>query len=296
MQDFEHRKPSTIREYCFYLNPQIVMKTQWECFLQNLGEWQGSFAEFSPTGELREEIPSLLRLEEIEPGQARLTLRRDSPQFPEPLVQEYRSFNQSLLFFETGAFSQGARQYSPVSQFGGEFGLVNASSDRRLRLVQLYDSASELQFFKLIREQRVGTTAPERPHLQVEDLLGEWQGEAVTMFPDLRSPLEFSSHLQIERQGDLLQQKLSFGSRTIATEATIEGNLLKYHKSPMPVQIVLLPDGASANCPTQVSTGHPFVLEVGWLMEPTLRQRIMRSYDAKGEWINVTLVTERKIG
>jgi Domain of unknown function (DUF3598) len=275
------------------------MKTQWECFLQNLGEWQGSFAEFSPTGELREDIPSLLKLEEIAPHQARLTLTRNSPKFPEPLVQEYSSFNQSLRFFESGAFSQGALQYSPYSQFGGEFSLVNgrgaAVGDRRLRLVQLYNSESELQCFKLIREQRVGAATPERTHLQVEDLVGEWQGEAATIFPDGRTPLQFSSHLTIGRQGDLLQQQLCFGSRTIATEATIAGNLLKYHNSPVPVQIVLLPDGASANCPTQVSIGHPFVLELGWLMEPTLRQRIMRTYDANGEWINSTWVTERKV-
>ncbi len=271
------------------------MKTQWECFLQNLGEWQGSFAEFSPMGELREDIPSLLKLEEIAPRQARLTLQRDSPQFPEPLVQEYSSFSRSLLFFETGAFSQGAMQYSPYGQFGGEFGLVNGCGDRRLRLVQLYNIDSELQFFKLIREQRVGTTTPERPPLQVEDLLGEWQGEAVTIFPDWRTPQQFLSDLKIVRQGDLLQQQLCFGQRTIVTEAMIVGNVLKYHNSPLPVQMVLLPDGASANCPTQVAIGHPFVLEVGWLMEPTLRQRIMRTYDAKGEWINSTLVTERKV-
>lgn len=27
------------------------MRSQWECLLENLGEWQGSFTRFSPQGE-----------------------------------------------------------------------------------------------------------------------------------------------------------------------------------------------------------------------------------------------------
>ncbi|NJM69861.1 MAG: DUF3598 family protein [Scytonema sp. RU_4_4] len=31
------------------------MKSQWDCVLQNLGEWQGSFTHVSPQGELVED-------------------------------------------------------------------------------------------------------------------------------------------------------------------------------------------------------------------------------------------------
>jgi hypothetical protein len=275
---------------------QSPPKSQWDCFLQNLGEWQGSFATYSPQGELRETIPSLLKLEERsgQPG-VFLTLKRDSPKHPQPLEMNFASLSRSLLFFESGAFSQGSMQFSPYSsEFGGEFALV--TPDRRLRVVQMYNPQSELNYVTLIREQRVGSTVSERPTLQVEDLVGEWRGESVTLFPDLRPAMNSTSHLTIEQSGDRLIQKLQFGERTIETEATIEGDRLMYRNSAVPVQILLLPDGASANCPLKVALGQPFVLELGWLQSPTLRERIIRSYDAKGEWVGLTRVVETKVG
>jgi Domain of unknown function (DUF3598) len=268
-----------------------MSKNQWECFAQNFGEWQGSFTTFSPSGELREDIPSLLTLRSVAPQKAEFSLTRESPRYPEPMVMEFSSFSRSLLFFETGAFSQGSMQYAPFGQFGAEFALV--TPDRRLRIVQLYNADSELDCITLIREQRVGSTAPEQPHLRVEDLIGEWQGEAITLFPDLQPARTFSSHLTITREADRLIQKLQFGERTIATEATIAGNILSFASG---AQILLLPDGASANCPLKASLGQPIVLEAGWLMSPTVRQRIIRSFDAKGAWVSLTLVTERKVG
>ncbi len=270
------------------------MKTQWACFLQNLGEWQGSFTTYSPQGEQRETIPSLLTLSETT-GQrsVKLVLKRDAPQFPQPLEIEVSNLSRGLRFFETGSFSQGSMQFSPYSsQFGGELALV--TPDRRLRMVMLYNAQSELDHVTLIREQRVERHVPERPPLQVDDLVGEWQGESITLFADLRSPETTTSHLMIERVGDVLKQRLQFGERLIDTEATIAGNRLTYHKSALPVQIMLLPDGASANCPLKVESGQPFVLETGWLRSPTLRERIIRSFNSKGEWVGVTLVTERK--
>lgn len=62
----------------------------------------------------------------------------------------------------------------------------------------------------------------------------------------------------------------------------------------LPVQILLLPDGASCNCPLQIRPENPFVLELGWLLEPTRRQRLIRSYNAKGQWTSLTLVCEQK--
>jgi hypothetical protein len=240
-----------------------MAKTQWDCFLQNLGEWQGSFATYSPTGELRETIPSLLKLEQRS-GESGvfLTLKRDSPKHPQPLEMNFSSLSRSLLFFESGAFSQGSMQFSPYSsEFGGEFALV--TPDRRLRVVQMYDAQSELNYVTLIREQRVGSAVPERPPLQADDLVGEWRGESVTLFADLRPAVNSTSHL--------------------------------VYQGTVPVQVLLLPDGASANCPLKVSLGQPFVLELGWLRSPTLRERIIRSYDAKGEWVGLTWVTETKV-
>lgn len=57
----------------------------------------------------------------------------------------------------------------------------------------------------------------------------------------------------------------------------------------------MLPDGASCNCPLNIKPQTPFILELGWLLEPNKRQRIIRSYSPKGEWTSLTLVEETKI-
>lgn len=58
--------------------------------------------------------------------------------------------------------------------------------------------------------------------------------------------------------------------------------------------MLLLPDGASSTSPQQVRVRQAFFLEVGWLLQPGERQRMIRSYSDKGEWSSLTLVTERK--
>jgi hypothetical protein len=269
------------------------MKTQWECFLQNIGEWEGSFTTFGPDGAWREDIPSQLKLAQLQPQLASLTLTRESPRFPQPLTMEFGpNFSRGLVFFEPGAFSQGSIQLSPIAAFGGEFGIT--TPDRRLRMVLMYDNHNQLDYVTLIREKQAGSGATERPPLQADDLIGEWQGEAVTLTPDWQAR-EFSSRLVIDRVGDILNQQLYFGDRAITTTARIDGSVLRFEHSKLPVQILLLPDGASANCPTSVSIGQPFVLETGWLESPTKRHRCMRTYNEKGEWTGVTLVVETKV-
>ncbi len=265
-----------------------MTKSQWDCFLENLGEWQGSFTQFSPRGELLSDTPSLLSLEGIDNNQnVRLTLRREGK--PD-LVSEYSTIGGGLRFFENGAFSQGAMQFAPYTQFGAELALLH--SDRRLRLVQLFDRRSQLEQLTLIREQRVGTSAPERPPLTVEDLIGEWSGEAVTIYPDWRSPDSYLTSLKLHREGhDRLVQTLTIGAeKPFTSTATIQGSVLWFEG----VQVLLLPDGGSSTCPVKIKLGQPLFLEVGWLLRPDLRQRLIRRYNAKGEWVSLTIVTERK--
>jgi hypothetical protein len=269
------------------------MKSQWECFLQNFGEWHGSFTRLTTQGEILKDTPSVLKLERRGDKQAHLSLRRDAPEFKDLELDFTDSFSLGLLFFESGHFCQGSPQLGVQSEFGAEFGFIY--NDRRLRLVQMYDRERQFQSLTLIREQRAGSGAPERPPLQVEDLIGTWEGEAVTIYPDLRSPTSISTSLKIWRDSDRLHQEIQFGGTAIASSAQIQGSVLLFDQSAMPIQIVLLPDGASANCPQQVQSGHPFVLEAGWLLEPNLRQRLVRSYSEKGEWTSITLVTERRI-
>jgi hypothetical protein len=269
------------------------MKSQWECFLQNLGVWEGSFSNFSPQGTLLNDTPSRLSLEGLNNNQTvRLTLCRSGR---DDLVKEYSSLGRSLLFFENGSFSEGLIQLGPFSEFGAEVALVH--ENRRLRLVQLFDNTGQLKELILIREHLAGTPAAERPPLQINDLLGEWQGQAVTIYPDWRSPDTYSTtlKLQLDDTGRLIQST-SFAERTINSTATIKGPIVLFDQDPeKQVQVLLLPDGASATSPLKVQLRQPFFLEVGWLIQPNLRQRMIRSYNEKGEWVSLTLVTEERV-
>ena len=276
------------------------MLPQWDCFLKNLGEWHGSFTRFSPQGKETEDTPTLVTLEGLNDNKnVHQVVRYLPPDQPSrDVVVDYDSLNRSILFFENGAFSQGSMQWGPYSTFGGEFGLIDnefGDGTRRLRMVELYSSTSQLQKVVLIREKLPDSKVPDRPDLTVDSLLGTWSGKAITLHADLSNPTEFTSQLEIKRKdSDRIEQNLSFGDRTISSTAKIEDNRLLF-ESDLPTQIILLPDGASCCCPVKVGSGHSFVLEMGWLLQPNIRQRIMRSYNEKGNWVSCTLVTEEKV-
>ncbi|WP_373530738.1 DUF3598 family protein [Nostoc sp.] len=269
------------------------MKSQWECFLQNLGVWEGSFTNFSPQGTFLNDTPSRLSLEGLNNNQTvRLTLSRSGR---DDLIREFSSVGGGLLFFENGSFSEGLIQLGPFSEFGAELAFVH--ENRRLRLVQLFDKTGNLNRLTLIREHLAGTQIVERLPLQINDLLGEWQGKAVTIYRDLRSPDTYSTtlKLQLDDAGRLIQST-SFAERTITSTATIKDRIILFDQDPQKqVQVLLLPDGASATSPLKVQLRQPLFLEVGWLIQANLRQRMIRSYNEKGEWVSLTLVTEERV-
>jgi hypothetical protein len=287
------------------MNPESAQKTTestpWDNMLKNVGEWEGSFTQFDLNGTELSSIPSHLKLEDLGNHQAQLTLKRDSPRHPEPLVQQYSSLSRGLLFCDCGAFSQGSIQYAPLSQFGSEFG--HFWGDRRLRLVQLFTPESKPATVTLIREVRSGTQAKLQPPLEITDLLGTWQGEATTYYPDWRTPTTFTSTLTMSCTDDrTLDQALQFGDdlrsvvdhRVIRSSGRIEGNSLFFEQSALKTQVLMLPDKASVSFPLEIPKGIPFFLECGWMPEPNVRQRIIRNYDAKGEWVSLTRVVERR--
>ena len=274
------------------------MLSQWSCFLKNLGEWHGSFTRLSAKGEVTEDLPSIVTLEGRQDDRAVHQvvhyMPKDRPTRDVEIDYTATSLSRSILFFEDGTFCYGSMQWSPYSQFGAELGI--REGDRRLRMVQLYNNSSKLEKVVLIREKLPDSNTPERPHLTVDSLIGEWQGSAVTRYADLSNPDTFETKLKIAKTNDKhIEQTLSFGGRNITSSARIEDNRLLFENSPLPIQILLLPDGASCNCPLEPQLGHNFVLEMGWLIEPLRRKRIMRTYNDKGNWTSCTLVTETKI-
>lgn len=284
------------------------MGTQWENFLQNLGEWEGSFTRLSPTGILLEETPSRLSLEGLDENrQARFTLQffapggnRETDPPVREVVQEFQSLGRHILFFDSGAFSQASMQLSPVSTFLIEFGFI--WGNRRLRAVHQFAVGGEAERFTLVREKRFGAGATENPPLTLGQLLGRWEGSAQTLFPDLRNPETFRTTLEVQRTGtDGVEQRITLASGDdrpdeIRSKGRVEGSMLEFEGGAHPVRVLMLPDGASLTFPHRVEVGERFFVEAGWLIEPTLRQRLISSYSPKGDWSSLTLVTERQVG
>ncbi len=269
--------------------------SQWQRLLKNVGTWQGSFTQISPEGKILADLPTEVALI---PQDSDRAMRQEICRYPsgEPAqttVLEYRSLSRSTLFFENGAFSQGAMQWGPFSKFGAELGLI--AGDRRLRLVQLYES-SKLKQITLIRERLQGSDKPERKPLALSDLIGTWKGEAVTQYADLRPEQRQPTQLTVATTGSSqVRQTITFAdSPPICSTGTVGDSQILFTDGSQPVQVLLLPDGASATCPTRITPRQPLFLEVGWLLNASTRQRMIRSYDAAGAWISLTLVTERK--
>jgi hypothetical protein len=276
------------------------MNSNWDNFLKNRGEWHGSFTQVSPSGELLDSTASILTIEVLEGDRCALfSLKRyGAGGYSEPPIseftQEYRSISRQNVFFDTGAFSKGTLQLAPLSDFGAEYGFVG--ENRRLRFVQLFDSEHHFTRLVLIREGRAKTNAPERPPLTVEQLLGVWEGEAVTAYADWRDPDTYKTHLKIEQiDPDRIEQTLSWGDRTFSSIGKIGDNKLYFGEGSKAREILLLPDGGSSHAPVQIQRHQPFFVEAGWLESDRQRQRLIRNYNDKGEWVSSVHVIERKI-
>lgn len=263
---------------------------QWDFFLKNLGEWHGSFAKFLPNGEAIDELPTVVAVTETDSGQVQVHVDYLTDQ-DRNVTWTFGSVPGDMTFFEGGEFSRGDKWLHGLSNAGFEQGLIQ--SPRRVRLVQVY-KAGQLEKVVLICEQLQGASIPVSPRLTVDDLVGNWTGEAVTLSAKSPEPMRYPTQLQVQVNGDRLSQQITFGNRTLISTARIDGSMLHFEDGGYPVHLLLLPGGVSSNCPQHIPSGQPFVVELGWLIAPGFRQRIIRSYDKSGNRESTTLVSERR--
>ncbi|MFB6275222.1 MAG: DUF3598 family protein [Halothece sp.] len=272
------------------------MTQQWNNLLTHQGVWEGSFTRLSPQGKILDDTPTVVSLQALNEEQTvRQTIEKFSAFNGEQTSQEtmeYQSLNRNTLIFENGAFSVGSRQFAPFTEFGAELGFIER--DRRLRLVPLYNQDSELETITLIREYRQGTTTPSSPPLSIEQLIGTWHGKAITLYPDLTPRETYSTQLNIEREGNILNQTLKTQQWEFTSSAKIDNHCLVFEQGVHTVQVLLLPGGASCTTPQQIKNRQPFFLEAGWLIDANCRQRLMRRYDERGTWVSLTLIVEEK--
>lgn len=243
------------------------MASQWQNFLRNQGEWQGSFTSLSPAGALLSETPSLLSLQGD--GENRLVhfrVRRYGPQGRDgppcsDQQQEIRNLGRQVVFFDSGAFSKGSLQLAPGNPFGVESCFL--AGDRRHRLVQLYDAEGQADKLVLIREFRLGCAAVEQPPLRADQLLGSWRGEAATLTADWSEA-----------------EKESCATAFTAADRH---------------DLVCLADGGYSRRPQQASHRQAFTVEAGWLPAPDRLERLIRRYDGSGAWLSSRLESLRRV-
>lgn len=310
------------------------MGMQWDGLLRNLGDWYGGFERIEPhTGDRLGREPSLVSLRTPDGGKTVVQrIRRASgpiADWEDPNVQGLlcdrqlfiSSLGRGFMALPSGAFSQGSTQLGPFAEFGAELGLIEG--DRRVRLVMRFDRGGALEPMTLMPEWRgegpawgddesgskSGSGAIAFGALGetlLAALVGTWRGETMTVYPDFRPSDRGSCELTVVRSGSdgsAIEQCLTFegamGSGTVRSRGHFDGHRIRFEGQETPgkpaVQVLLLKDGISANCPEQVQLRQPFVLELGWLLAPNRRRRLVRHYDASGEWTSLTEIVEEKV-
>ncbi|MEM9976498.1 MAG: DUF3598 family protein [Cyanobacteria bacterium P01_D01_bin.2] len=275
---------------------------QWTYIRKNIGEWRGSFIQFSPTAARVSDTPSVLTLTEDRPGQhMALVLKRTPPgQSTHTMERDlgYPGAIPYICFFPTGAFSQGAMQRRSWSSFGAECSLL--ADDCRLRLVQLYSGNASgdhtLDYVTLIpeyRSPRAGENLEKlKSHLDMETVLGTWQGDSLYLSATMDNPQVGVSHWQAQRVGDILT--LSLGSETQPQQFTAIDRH-RWQAVGAPRQLWLLPGDVSCMVYPHLPRHHHARLELCWYLSSERRQRLVRDYDADGNWVGTSLMLENRI-
>jgi Domain of unknown function (DUF3598) len=274
-----------------------TMKSQWECVLENLGEWVGSFTTVTAGGESIDDIPSNIRLEGSRDNRSvHLVLTRFYPlpnsteRYPKEVVWDFSTPpGIGAIYFETGAFSSGALAVMAGVKTIAEFSL--RATDRRFRTIETFDIDQKLDRVTFVREQRQGTIAPERPHLNITDLVGTWRGTATTFYPQSVDPIVTPTSATFTAIGAGYRSVADADSidLTVANQRLLEFTTDRVGQS---YRMLLLPDGAYTIAPAQIRLGCPFYLEIGWMYQPGRRQRLVRRYDGAGQWQSATLICD----
>ncbi|MEM8639181.1 MAG: DUF3598 family protein [Cyanobacteria bacterium P01_G01_bin.54] len=271
------------------------MASQWENLFKNAGIWNGVFLRLQPDGTVVSQTPSRLSLERTAENRCNFQLiRYPEGQPPQEHHTDFQSLARHALFFADGSFSKGSMQWGPISEFGTEFGLTQPEA--RLRLVQMFKPGGALDYLVLIPETREGTAEVVRPPLTVEQLAGTWRGEAIDYFQDWTTSEPIATEVTVTPQS---AKEISYGLKSDGfsrqAQARLEGSRLVFEQGELTYQLLLLPDGGSALCPQTIAPRTAFVCELGWLVEPTLRLRLIRHYKADGSWSHSTWIREEKV-
>ncbi|MCS6782371.1 MAG: DUF3598 family protein [Gloeomargarita sp. SKYBB_i_bin120] len=247
------------------MQPLPDYPSQWQCLLQNLGEWRGTFCDVSPTGECLSERPSLVTLEALDQG---ATIRQSICVDGHERVLVYRTLGRGILLFADGAFSNGSLQWGPFGEFGAELGLI--WGDRRVRCAIVYHN-SVLDRLTLIQEQRAST----------EPVPGGYP-PVTQLYPDWRTPTALAGQLTLTWDGKTANLQADMETERWTWTGQRQGANCYEGQDHRLLQ--LQPD-LQVFAPLVIARGRAFGLGLIWQ-----GQALWRRYDERGAWTDLTQI------
>ena len=246
----------------------------WKNFTANLRDWYGIWTRYTPQGEVKESFRSL-RSFQSNPEQNEIHQTNRYIYAEDNIKEESWDYNQQenslpdgmyhpqadsmrTICFESGHAAWVTRHLQPDSFFGVE--LFFRYEELRHSVGIVYDKQGALFRTSNIREDARGFPSQfwskEIEQVSERNLSGNWEGNSVTMTPDLKVSQQISTQLHWGWEG---------------------------HKT------FFLPDGVSISCPDRVSVGTPLTLVANWLVRDSELHQLSAQYDESGAFAALKL-------
>lgn len=295
------------------------MRTQFEALCLNEGSWDGIWTYFRPPSTESPELVvtnerrSTLIFDRLAPNRLRQTNRYHGQG---DLVWEYELTPDGLRWFEVkgderkpgdpnfiaairafeneNSFTSGYLRLMESLPFVSEQGIVEG--DRKRRGMVMYDRAGAPATLIAIRETRGGPlSADDDAVATLDDLVGEWTGEARILTADGAPETRVPARLLLGRDGSQLRIVTAFGDVGISLTGTPDGSSIAMSNGH---RLVWLPGKILLGFPEHIpeSGDRSFTIGLWWLPEPNRLRRMVRQYGADGAWLRTVLTDERRGG
>ncbi|MEN9213914.1 MAG: DUF3598 family protein [Gloeomargarita sp. DG02_4_bins_56] len=239
--------------------------SQWQCLMNHLGQWQGTFTEVSPLGTVGQSRPSVVTLAGCDENRR---IRQTIVVAGNRQVLEYGGLGRGILLCADGAFSQGSLQWGPLGEFGAELGLIDG--DQRVRCALVYEN-SQCRHLTLIREQRGAGR------------LGQGERHLITqLYPDWRTPAALSGGLTRQRSAAQVTLRWQLETETGVWCGVHQADH-RYEQGHY--RLLVLEPEIWVWFPPRVPQGVAFHLGLLWR-----GQALLRRYDRTGAWVDLTQV------
>lgn len=303
------------------------IEAQWAAFKRNIGQFEGSLAQYDPEGSFVKREPTILfanataSVGEVEPFQLNFTLRRCQSEKDGPQI-----------FFRVTDYVKGGRVFDGDGSMDSGFVALttgvpsfieqnlNVWEDGRIRgrtrtIVQ-YNEEGALRAMSVIRERprnapQIFTVLPPHPStvsdeastkdylttsavLNADSYLGKWKVEGLLLGPNgLERTIHGMRTASLSSSGNELTETDETG-RVSTRQLLPNGNLAPSPQSNQTDFIFFLSGGISIRTPLVLYTSETTISELGWLVNDHLYLKIRREYQGR-DWIATHFIRETRL-